>query len=179
MELFRERGYDQTTVAQIAERAGLTERTFFRHFADKREILFAGGPAFQDLVVSAVAGAPESATPLQAAVAGIDAAGVFLEEHSGRRFARQRQLIIASSAELRERELHKMATLAAAVSAVLRERGVSETGADVAGEVVVAIFRTSFERWVARTSGPTLPALIRASLEELEELALGQPTPVG
>ena len=60
MELYLERGFDQTTVAEIAERAGLTERTFFRHFADKREVLFAGAGALQELLVSAVAGAPDS-----------------------------------------------------------------------------------------------------------------------
>src|ERR1700730_12700801 len=80
MELNRERGFEQTTVAQIAERAGLTERTFFRHFADKREILFAGGAQLQELVVSAVASAADSATPLEAAVAGIEAACRMLEE---------------------------------------------------------------------------------------------------
>src|SRR6202521_6404569 len=80
MELYRERGFDHTTVAQIAERAGLTERTFFRHFADKREILFAGGTELQELVVAAVASAPRSATPLEAAAAGIEAAGAMLGE---------------------------------------------------------------------------------------------------
>src|SRR5579871_4962676 len=144
MELFGEHGYDQTTVAQIAERAGLTERTFFRHFADKREILFAGGTELQDLVVAAVASAPASASPLEAAVAGIEAAGAMLEERRGRRFARQRQRIIASSPELQERELHKLAAMAAGVSEALRERGAGEPGASILGEVAVAIFRIAF-----------------------------------
>src|SRR5271154_5828231 len=80
MELYSERGFEQTTVAEIAERAGLTERTFFRHFADKREVLFAGADALQELVVSAVAGAPESAAPIDAAVAGVQAAAALLQE---------------------------------------------------------------------------------------------------
>src|ERR1700751_1964679 len=126
VELYRERGFEETTVAEIAERAGLTERTFFRHFADKREILFAGGRQLQDLVVSAVASAPDSATPLEAAAAGIEAAGSMLEERRGRVFARRRQDIIAASAELRERELHKLAAMAAGVAEALRGRGVGD-----------------------------------------------------
>ena len=178
MELYRERGFEQTTVAQIAERAGLTERTFFRHFADKREILFAGGAQLQQLVVSAVASAPESATALQAALAGIEAAAVMLEERRGRRFARQRQAIIAASPELRERELHKLASMSAGVSEALRERGVQNPGAEILGEVVIAIFRVSFERWVMDRDGPSLTELMRDSLIELRALtATGRPAP--
>src|SRR5579871_7010214 len=103
MELFGEHGYDQTTVAEIAERAGLTERTFFRHFADKREVLFAGGEALTDLLVRAVSGAPDSATPMEAAAAGLDAIGALLQERHD--FARKRSRIIAATPELQEREL--------------------------------------------------------------------------
>jgi len=170
MELYRERGYDQTTVAQIAERAGLTERTFFRHFADKREILFAGGTELQDRVVAAVTAAPVSAPPLEAALAGIEAAGTMLEERRGRRFARQRQRIIAGSPELRERELHKLAALAAGVSKALNERGAGEPGASIMGELAVSIFRISFERWVAESGGPGLIELMRTSLDALRAL---------
>jgi AcrR family transcriptional regulator len=175
MELYRERGYNQTTVAQIAERAGLTERTFFRHFADKREILFAGGTEMQELVVAAVASAPDSATPLEAAMAGIEAAGAMLEEQRGRQFARQRQAIIAGTPELRERELHKLAAIAAAVSEALRERGVGDPGASILGETAVAIFRISFERWVAESGGLDLTELIGESLAELRALTAAEP----
>jgi AcrR family transcriptional regulator len=175
MELYRERGFDQTTVAQIAERAGLTERTFFRHFADKREILFAGGAELQELVVAAVASAPDSVTPLEAASAGIQAAGAMLEERRGKRFARQRQRIIAASPELRERELHKLAAMAAGVSDALRERGVRDPGANILGETAIAIFSISFERWVTESSGPGLPELIRESLAELRALTAARP----
>jgi AcrR family transcriptional regulator len=175
MELYRERGYEKTTVAQIAERAGLTERTFFRHFADKREILFAGGAQLQELALSAIASAPAYTTPLEAAVVGIEAAGAMLEERRGRRFARQRQAIIAASPELRERELHKLAAMAAGVAEALRERGVGDPGAGILGEVVIAIFRISFERWVAESSGPGLTELMRESLAELRGLIAGEP----
>src|SRR6202451_1924275 len=99
--LYGERGFEQTTVAQIAERAGLTERTFFRHFSDKREVLFGGSVLLQDLLVTAVTEAPASATPMEAVARALDALGTMFV---GRRdFARQRQAIIAASAELRER----------------------------------------------------------------------------
>ena len=114
LELYGERGFEQTTVAEIAERAGLTERTFFRHFADKREVLFAGADALQELLVDTVADAPASAAPIDAAAAGLEAAGALLQER--RELARQRQAIIAANAELQERELIKLASLAAALA---------------------------------------------------------------
>src|SRR6478672_9355857 len=96
--LYAERGFENTTVAEIAERAGLTERTFFRHFADKREVLFAGSGLFEEQMVGAVAAAPAGASPIDAAAAGLEAAAAMLQER--RDFARQRQAIIAASAEL-------------------------------------------------------------------------------
>src|SRR5271169_5839058 len=105
MDLYRERGFDQTTVEEIAARAGLTERTFFRYFADKREVLFWGAGALQELLVNAVADAPESASPIDAVAAALGAAGALLQTR--REGARQRQLVIAANAELRERELIK------------------------------------------------------------------------
>ena len=175
MELYRECGFDDTTVAEIAERAGLTERTFFRHFADKREILFAGGAELNELVVTTVASAPDAAPPLDASVAGIEAGGAMLQERHGRHFARQRQRIIDASPELRERELHKLAAMAAAVSRALRDRGVGEPGATILGEIAIAIFRISFARWVAESSGPDLTDLIRDALAELRALAAAEP----
>src|SRR5438046_3674276 len=99
LALYRERGFEQVTVAEIAERAGLTERTFFRHYADKREVLFGGSSELQDLLVRAVADAPASLSPLEAAASGIETIAARLEER--RPFSQQRQAIIASSAELR------------------------------------------------------------------------------
>src|SRR5438270_5278649 len=91
-ELYAERGYDETTVAEIAERAGLTERTFFRHFPDKREVLFSGGALLTDLLARTAAGAPDSATPIEVAAAGLDAIGVLVQER--RDFASKRARII-------------------------------------------------------------------------------------
>jgi AcrR family transcriptional regulator len=165
MELYSERGFEQTTVAEIAERAGLTERTFFRHFADKREVLFSGAHALQEVVVSAVAGAPDSAAPIEAAAAGIAAAAAVLQD--GRDFARRRQAVINANAELRERELIKLATLAVAISDALRARGIREPAASLAAEATIAVFRIAFERWVNETGRRTLQQLIRESLQEL------------
>src|SRR5579864_7752098 len=114
LELYVERGFEQTTVAEIASRAGLTERTFFRYFADKREVLFGGAGALQDLLVRTVASAPASAAPLDAVAAAFEAAGALLQER--RAYALQRQTVIAAHAELQERELIKLASLAAALA---------------------------------------------------------------
>ena len=99
-ELFADRGYDQTTVADIAERAGLTERTFFRHFSDKREVLFSGQEQFQDAFVSAVTAAPATATPVAAVEAGLDAAGNLLQSRA--ELAPHRQAIIDAHPDLQE-----------------------------------------------------------------------------
>src|SRR5271154_7180227 len=136
MELYTERGYEQTTVAEIAERAGLAERTFFRHFIDKREVLFSGAAELQDLVVNTVAEAPSSATPIEAITRAVVVAGEVLQVR--RDFARQRHAVIAANSELQERELIKLAALASAMAAALRLRGVKEESAALAAEVGVA-----------------------------------------
>jgi len=170
--LYGERGFEQTTVAEIAERAGLTERTFFRHFADKREVLFAGAEALQELLVSTVAQAPASLAPIDAAAAGLEAAGAFIQE--GGELARERQAIIASSTELQERELIKLAALAAALAEALRGRGVEEPAASLTAEAGIAVFKVAFESYVEEGNQRDLPGLIRASLEELKAVTGGR-----
>jgi AcrR family transcriptional regulator len=170
--LYGERGFEETTVAEIAERAELTERTFFRHFADKREVLFAGANALQELLVSTVAAAPASLAPMDVAAAGLEAIGGFIQE--GGEFARQRQSIIASSAELRERELIKLASLASALAEALRQRGVDEPTASLTAEAGIAVFKVAFERWVEEPGKRNLPRLIRKSLEDLQAIAAGR-----
>ncbi|MFI0941629.1 TetR/AcrR family transcriptional regulator [Streptomyces sp. NPDC021020] len=165
LDLYRERGYEQTTVAEIAGRAGLTERTFFRHYADKREVLFAGSALLQEAFVAAVTGAPASAGPMRAVAAGLDAAAKLF---TGRReFARERHAVITANSDLLERELIKLATLSAAVLAALRDRGVPEPAATVTAEAGVAVFKAGFERWVAAEESRDLPELIRDTLDTL------------
>jgi AcrR family transcriptional regulator len=169
LELYGERGFDQTTAAEIANRAGLTERTFFRHFADKREVLFAGSAELQKLLVDAVASAPTSATPIAAVTAALMAAGgPFNEER--RSYARERRAVIAANAELRERELIKMASLASAIADALRRRGVSDPAASLTAEAGIAVFRVTFDRWVHKSNDQDWRALARGSLEELKVL---------
>jgi AcrR family transcriptional regulator len=171
LKLYIERGFEQTTVAEIAKRAGLTERTFFRHFTDKREVLFWGAGSLQALVVSTVANAPDSAAPIDATVAALEAAGALLQER--REFSRQRQTIIAANPELQERELIKLATLASAIAEALRRRGVGDPAASLAAEAGIAVFRIAFERWINDTSQRDLPQLIRESLDALKAVTAG------
>ena len=172
LELYLERGFDQTTVAEIAARAGLTERTFFRHFADKREVLFAGAGALQNLLVGALASAPDSAAPIDAVAAALQVAGALLQQRAG--YAGQRQAVIAANAELRERELIKLASLASGLAGALRRRGVTDPAASLAAEAGIAVFRIAFERWTSATNQPDLPQLIRESLDELKAVTAGK-----
>jgi AcrR family transcriptional regulator len=172
MELYVDRGFEQTTVAEIAKRAGLTERTFFRYFADKREVLFAGAGSLQDFLVGTLASAPDSAAPIDAVAAALEAAGALLQER--REYSRQRQAVIAANAELQERELIKLASLASAIAGSLRRRGVTDPAASLAAEAGIAVFKIAFERWVNETSQPDLPRLIRESLDELKAVTAGK-----
>jgi AcrR family transcriptional regulator len=171
LELYSERGFEQTTVAEIAKRAGLTERTFFRHYADKREVLFAGSGELEELFVQAVAGAPESAAPIDALAVGLDAVSrVFADR---REHARRRQAVIMANAELRERELIKLASMSAALADTLRRRGVGEPAASLTAEAGVAVFKVGFERWIAAAEERELSQLMRESLDELKAVAAG------
>ncbi|MFJ9559965.1 TetR/AcrR family transcriptional regulator [Streptomyces fuscichromogenes] len=170
VELFGERGYEQTTVAEIARRAGLTERTYFRHYADKREVLFGGAEALREVFTRAVAEAPAAAAPIDVMAAGLVAiAAVFPERGT----ARQRQSVVGSHPELQERELIKLATLAAAVTEALRARGVPDPAAALAAEAGIAVFKVGYERWIAPAEERELPDLLRESLSELKAVAAG------
>ncbi len=168
MELYLERGFDETTVAEIAQRAGLTERTFFRHFADKREVLFAGAALLQERLVANVLAAPDGLAPVDAAMAGVLAAGDLIQER--RDFARQRYEIIAANPELQERELIKMARLSAALADTLRRRGVAPGAAGLAAEVAISVFRVAFERWAGDPVHLDLPRTMQAAFEELKDV---------
>jgi AcrR family transcriptional regulator len=170
--LYAARGFDQTTAAEIAARAGLTERTFFRHFADKREVLFAGSALLQERIVAGVADAPASDGPLDAVARGLDAGAAMLGELR-RDLAGQRQAVIAANPELRERELAKLADYAAAVAAALSRRGVSELQATLAAETGMTVLRIAIRRWASGDDGRNLPTVMRDSVAELRAVATG------
>jgi AcrR family transcriptional regulator len=170
LALFAARGFDQTTAAQIAARAGLTERTFFRHFADKREVLFGGSALLEERIVAGVAGAPAGDGPLDAVSRGLAAAATMLGEFR-RDLSRQRQAVIAANPELRERELSKLADYAAEVAAALHQRGVSEPQATLAAEAGMAVLRVASQRWASGDDGRDLAAIMSDSVAELRAVA--------
>jgi AcrR family transcriptional regulator len=169
LSLFEEQGYDATTVAQIAERAGLTKRTFFRYFSDKREVLFSGSQELERRWLEAVAAAPADASPLAAVTAGFDpVAEMFTERHA---FARTRAGIIEANPELRERELIKLQNLAAAIKIALAARDTPANAAILAAEAGVTVFHVAFARWVAQDDPAAFRRLLDESLEELRSVA--------
>jgi len=166
MALFHERGYTGTTVEDIAARAGLTERTFFRYFADKREVLFSGSAGLEALIVEAIEAAPASVPPLAAVTAAFDALTPWFESRRGH--ARKRRAVIAAHAELGERELIKLSTLAAAIAASLRERGLAAPTAGLVAETGIAIFKNAFERWADDAEEQDFAVHVRAAVAELQ-----------
>jgi AcrR family transcriptional regulator len=173
LDLFAEQGYDTTTVSQIAERAGgLTKMTFFRHFPDKREVLFAAGQEIHSkLLADAIAAAPAAATPLEVVAAGLDAVtATFTEDR--RELAARLRTVIAANPELRERAVYKRAGLAAATEEALRKRGLPEPTANLAAELGIAAYYRAFDQWAADPPGaPTLADLTHRALAQLQSAA--------
>jgi AcrR family transcriptional regulator len=172
LALYSERGFDQTTAAQIAERAGLTERTFFRHFADKREVLFGGSALLKDRLVTGVAEAPPADGPLDAVSLGLDAAAAMLGE-SRRDLAHQRLAVVMANPELRERELAKLADYATAIAATLRARGVREPQATLAAEAGMTVLRVAIQQWASEDDGRGLDTIMREAVADLRAVAAG------
>ncbi|NUR73175.1 MAG: TetR family transcriptional regulator [Hamadaea sp.] len=188
LDLYAERGYEQTTVADIAQRAGVTERTFFRHFTDKREVLFDPSLTLQETMVAAIAAAPADRTPVETVVGALQTAVAMLEER--RDWSRRRAAVIAANPSLLERELLKLAALATAAGAALRARGVREPRASLAAETGVTAFKVGFEHWVGEppaqdeavqepeSPARTLADHIGEALDEIRALT-ATPRPLG
>jgi AcrR family transcriptional regulator len=170
MELYAERGFEQTTASDIAERAGVTERTFFRYFADKREVLFFGASGLQEYVVAAIVAAPQSMRPMETVGAAIEGVATQLAD---REFSRRRAAVIAANPGLQERELLKMATLAGAAADALRERGVPDPVAGLAAETGVTVFKIGFETWIGEGAPESFAECIREALDQLRSLTAG------
>jgi AcrR family transcriptional regulator len=171
LDLFEERGFDQTTVAAIAERAGLTERTFFRHFADKREVLFGVAEPLRAAITDAVAALPAAAPPIEAAAAAVLTVSAGLQDR--REHARRRQALIAGNRELQERDLIKMANLAAMLTDALLARGVPDLQARLAAETAIAVFKIAFERWLEGSAPRELAPLLVEAFAEFRVVAAG------
>ena len=173
LDLFAEQGYDATTVAQIAERAGLTKSTFFRHFPDKRELLVAGQQTLSRLLVEGIRESPAPASPLDAVARGLDrAAGAMTPVN--RRIAARLKAAVAANSELQERDALKSVGMASAMADALMERGVPDTPARLAAELGVLAFKRGFARWTAPGGdADELAEHTRVALDELRVAAAG------
>jgi AcrR family transcriptional regulator len=169
IELFKEVGFEGTTVAAIAQRAGLTPRTFFRYFTDKREVLFKGSEQLQQTMVEALAQAPADASAIDALAAALATAGEFFTAER-RPYARVRHAVIAANPELHERELIKLATLSGALASALRLRGVQEPDASLVAEAGIAVFRVAFGQWIADADEREYGEIVSEALVRLRTL---------
>ena len=170
LELFVAKGFDQTTAAEIAEAAGLTQRTFFRHFADKRDVLFQGQEEFAQLFRDGLDTAPPDASPMQLIGASLASATSFFPDDR-RSYSRIRQSVIDANPALQERERHKLAGVAEEVTAALRDRGVTEPAATLAAESGATVFRLAFTQWIQAGETRTLAAIAAQLLAELQTLS--------
>jgi AcrR family transcriptional regulator len=170
LALFVEHGYDATTVTEIADRAGLTKSTFFRHFADKREVLFGGQDMLTQLFSDAVRTAPPSATTVDCLAAALESAAVAFtpDRHD---LAPQRRAVIAANTELQERELLKRARFASAMADALRARGAGDVAARLAAEVGVLAFSAAYARWAAPENRQSFIQIAHAALRDLQACA--------
>ncbi|MEW1655496.1 MULTISPECIES: helix-turn-helix domain-containing protein [unclassified Streptomyces] len=167
-DLFNEQGYDATTVAQIAERAGVTKSTFFRHFPDKRELLVAGQETLSRLLTEGIAESPGRATPLEAVAAGLERASSAMGPMN-RELAPRVKAAVAASAELQERDALKTISLAAAMTAALVARGLPDPTAALASELGILAFKRGFAQWSEgdRDGKDELAGYVLAALDEL------------
>jgi AcrR family transcriptional regulator len=174
LELFATRGYEQTTAAEIAQAVGLTERTFFRHFTDKREVLFHGQEVFARAFLDGVDAAPADAPPLEVVASALrSAASFFPDERRGH--SRMRQVVIDQNPALQERERHKLAGVATTVADALRARGVDDLAATLAAETGSTLFAVAFARWIREGEERSLVEIGDEVLGELRTLTRQAP----
>jgi AcrR family transcriptional regulator len=167
LDLFEERGYENTTVVEIAERAGLTKSTFFRHFPDKREVLF-GGDTMTGLLVNGIAAAPSAATPLEAVAHALDTIGRKAFTSDRREFGARRQAVIAANPELREREALKGLGLTASMIDALKRRGVPDLTSYVAAELGALAWKIAYGRWSDTANRDEFSEVARRALGEVQ-----------
>jgi AcrR family transcriptional regulator len=168
LSLYQEQGYEQTTVAEIAERAGLTKRTFFRYFADKQEVLFGGEDTLASLCASAIEKAPATATPMEIILAALEALVPIFQERHG--IVRKRQSVIDANPRLQEREMLKRAALTSVMVDSLKRRAVVGSAASLIVNIGAAVFQTAFEQWVGETEASDLSRRVRAVFQQLQSI---------
>jgi AcrR family transcriptional regulator len=169
LRLFAEQGFERTTVAEIATAAEVTERTFFRHFADKREVLFAGQEDFVAMFVDPIETAPADTPTIELVRSALEGTAAFFPDER-RAWSRRRQPIIDAEPSLGERELGKLATLKVRLGEALRARGIEEPGATLAAETAVTVFHLSFQQWIAPGEDRSMQAIARERLDALTAL---------
>lgn len=167
LQLFSEQGYDGTTVAEIAQRAGLTKSTFHRHFPDKRDVLAAGQETLSRLLAEGIAAAPVDCSPLDAVAEGLRRASEAFQPERAALVA----AVVATSAELQERAALKQVGMAAAMAGALVARGVTEPVARLAAEIGALALKQGFAAWIAGDTAQDLGELMCAELGRLRQTA--------
>jgi len=176
LELYTEHGYDNVTVTQIAERAGITRRSYFRYFADKREVLFAGSERLPAALRAAVVDAHPAASPLYAALEALTQVGTALAEHIDRTAARR--AVIAASPELQERERTKLAMVTSAIEEALLQRGVDGEKAELAARLATVASQSALDRWAAGRGENDFETCLQAVVTSLRELLTDDVAPI-
>ncbi len=169
LELFATRGFEQTTATDVAQAVGLTERTFFRHFRDKREVLFYGQDLFVEAFLNGVDAAPPDASPLEVIASAVHSAASFFPDER-RPYSRMRQSVIEKNPALQEREQHKSAGLATTAAEALRSRGITEPAATLAAESGATVFGIAFAQWIREGEERSLATIAADVLRELQHL---------
>ena len=170
LELFATRGFEETTAAEIAQSVGLTERTFFRHFSDKREVLFYGQEQFLQAFVDGVDAAPPDASPLEVIAAAVRGAASFFPDER-RPYSRIRQSVIDANPALQERELHKLSGTATMLAEALRARGIGEPSATLAAQSGATVFGIAFGQWIREGEERSLDDIASDVFRELLNMA--------
>ncbi|WP_030454783.1 TetR/AcrR family transcriptional regulator [Herbidospora cretacea] len=170
LDLFVEQGFTETTVPQITARAGLTTRTFFRHFADKREVLFAGEDLVPEQVARLMAAAPPSLGPMELITEGLAPAAAEIFQGRSLDYLLRRRTVIDAEPALHERELRKFALMSDALAQGFRDRGADDLTARLAAELAVTTLRIAVTRWLNRQGDPDLAATINETLAAMRHL---------
>ena len=169
LDLYATRGYESTTIGDVAAHAGVTSRTYFRYFPDKREVLFGGADGLRDRIACSLRDAPADVPPLAAALYAMSTCEdlFHLREHE---YLRRRDAVIGTSSELQEREARKLASIGAVVAGGLVERGSDPDGAQLVADLALVAFKQAARLWMDDPATPYAIMLYRAAAQAREVL---------